>query len=102
MDGSVDRTVSTGPPRGWMSGVGLVHGLWVGEFVCIIPAPLAYQSVDWRCKLTASITKSARQCPRCRAVKLSSKQARLSLSTGAASLPLVILKRAGNAHDAEL
>ena len=55
IDGSVGRTVSTCParqPGGWMGGVGLVHGLWVGECVGIIPAPLAYPSVHWRCKST--------------------------------------------------
>ena len=41
VDGSVGRTVSTGPDMGVSGcGVGLVHGLWVGECVDIIPAPL--------------------------------------------------------------
>ena len=54
MDGLVGRALSTGPVRGRMGGVGLVYGLWVGECVGVIPAPLAYQSIDWRRKLTTS------------------------------------------------
>ena len=53
-DGSVGRTVPTGPARGCMGGVGQVYGIWVGECVGIIPAPLAYPSVDCRSKRITS------------------------------------------------
>ena len=42
-----------------MGGVDLVHGLWVGECVGIILAPLAYRSVHWRCKRATSNLKYA-------------------------------------------
>ena len=45
IDGSVGCTESTSPDREWMSGLGLGHGVWVGEYVGRIPAPMA-------CKLT--------------------------------------------------